>query len=94
MGSAAAGDQQGTNQSSGSRRGWGSIVPSLWQVETLEWAREALRRSSLGQTVLPVPVQQQREEQLQLGVRHTGACHCWVVEVEAYCSQAMEQACA
>jgi hypothetical protein len=43
--------------------------------------------------VLPLP-EQRREEQFQLGLRahHTEARHCWEVGVEAYYSQAKEQA--
>jgi hypothetical protein len=67
MNFAAVVDQQATNQSSWSRQGWGSIAPSLSQVGTLGSAREALRRSSLEQLVLPVPAHQQREELLLLG---------------------------
>lgn len=85
-----AAEQQATNQSSWSRQGWESIALSLSRVETSESAREALRRSSLERMVLPVP-EQLREEQLQLGVDHTEACHCWDVEVEAYYSQALAQ---
>lgn len=85
----AAVEQQRTNRSSWPRQGWGSIALSLSQVETFESAKEALRRSSLEQEVLPVLEQQQ--QQLRLGEHHTGACHCWEVEAEACYSQAKEQ---
>ncbi len=77
-------------QSSRPPQDWGSIGLSLSQVETSASAGEALRRNSL---VLPV-LEQRREEQFQLGLRahHTETRHCSEVGVEAYYSQAKEQA--
>lgn len=86
-------------QSSRPPQDWGSIGLSLSQVETSASAGEALRRNSLVLPVLPLlpllPVlEQRREEQFQLGLRvhHTETRHCSEVGVEAYYSQAKEQA--